>query len=110
MKIRFLVDRNVYAGDVVVQSFKAGEVAELSADSARHWLSRRIAEEVHGNAKVTHKPKPVNDPSTEAAAGESRDSGPAPQSAASEPAPVSGEKTPKKSVKSTPKAAAKSSS
>lgn len=46
MKIRFNIDRNVVAQDVVVQEFKAGQVYELSHSSARRWIKRGLATEV----------------------------------------------------------------
>lgn len=62
MKIKFLEDRTVEAQGFVEQEFKAGEVYELSASSARRWLRRNVAEEVQGavkRKKVAEKPAPT---------------------------------------------------
>lgn len=61
MKIRFNIDRNVVAQGVVVQEFKAGQVYELSASSARRWLKRGLATEVIDRqpVKATAKAKTV---------------------------------------------------
>ncbi len=45
MKIKFLVDRKVLDHNrKVVESFRAGQVKELSEASAHHWLNRNVAE------------------------------------------------------------------
>lgn len=45
MKIKFLVDRKVLDHNgKVVESFKAGQVKEMSEASMRHWLNRNVAE------------------------------------------------------------------
>jgi len=63
MKIKFNVDRNVLAQGVIAQEFKAGEVYELSASSARRWIRRGLAEEVRGSVKpAPTKSKPVAEP------------------------------------------------
>ena len=58
MKIKFMEDREVWAQDVCVQAFKAGEVYELTSSSARRWLRRGLATEVHGKPAAT-KRKPA---------------------------------------------------
>ena len=50
-KIKFLKDCEIEAQGVIVQSFKAGEIVELSMGSARRWLRRNLATEVLGKAK-----------------------------------------------------------
>lgn len=60
-KIKFLKDREVEAAGEVVASFKAGEVYELAVPSARHWISRGVAEPYVDTTPVkpkkTYKPK-----------------------------------------------------
>lgn len=56
-KVRFNIDRNVEAQGEIVQRFKAGEVYELSATSARRWIRRGVATEVQGSAKKPAAPK-----------------------------------------------------
>jgi hypothetical protein len=48
MRIKFLVNRDVVAQDVVVQSYKAGEIYEMEVPSARRWIRRQLAVEVQG--------------------------------------------------------------
>lgn len=66
MKIRFNADRTVEAQGEVVETYKAGEIYELSASSARRWLRRGLATEVQGSAKKPaapkSEPKPVEKP------------------------------------------------
>lgn len=67
MKIRFVEDRVVRAGDKIVERFKAGQVVELSDASARHWLSRNAAEIFMGGKKAAaeaeadKEPQPAGD-------------------------------------------------
>jgi hypothetical protein len=42
-KIKFTEDREVEAQGKIVKVFKAGEIYELRADSARHWIRRNAA-------------------------------------------------------------------
>jgi len=56
MKIKFLKDRAVEAQGRVVESYRAGEVYELTASSARRWLRRKVATEVQG-ATATKRPE-----------------------------------------------------
>ena len=112
MRIRFNEDRDVrdHLG-VVVQSFRAGEVVELSTASARHWLNRNAAELVRdttplGKGEVAKKP-PANPrpeeevkPATDAfdkyrekEIGPSRETGPDKPPSASPADPASSTKT-----------------
>lgn len=57
IKVRFIVDREVLDGaGNVVQHFKAGEVVNLPASSARRWVRRSIAEEVPYDTQVSVQP------------------------------------------------------
>ena len=58
MKIKFKEDREVEAQGKIVNTFKAGEIYELSASSARRWLRRGLATEVTGKAAPKRKPAP----------------------------------------------------
>jgi hypothetical protein len=49
-KIKFIEDCEVEAQGQVLQSFKAGQVVELSHASARRWIRRNKAVEVQGGA------------------------------------------------------------
>ena len=69
MKIKFLKDRAVEAQGVIVQTFKAGEVYELSASSAKRWIRRNLATEVIG--KAVPKRKPASKPAVKKAAPQS---------------------------------------
>lgn len=90
MRIRFLEDREVKDHNgLVVESFRAGEVVELSTTSARRWLKRNAAQQVADDAPIGPKEVPAPDPPLSVRTGESRDSGPEQQRYASPPAPVS---------------------
>lgn len=51
MKIKFTEDRIIEAQGEIVSHFKAGEVYELEAASAKRWLRRNVATEVQGSVK-----------------------------------------------------------
>ena len=59
-KVKFLVDRDVYAHGEIEVSYKAGEVYDLPAASADRWLRRKVAVEYvePPKPKVTIKAKP----------------------------------------------------
>lgn len=60
MKILFTKNSTVEAQGQIVQTFKAGEVYELSASSARRWIRRNAATEVQGSVKpAPTKSEPV---------------------------------------------------
>lgn len=59
MKIKFIEDCSIEAQGEIEQSFKAGEVAELSMSSARRWLRRNLATEVMAEAPKKSAPKPA---------------------------------------------------
>jgi hypothetical protein len=61
MKIRFFEAQDVYAQGKIEQQFKAGQVVELSDASARHWLSRNMAEVVGGKNAEAEAPKAPED-------------------------------------------------
>jgi hypothetical protein len=62
-KIKFLEDRTVESQGRVVNEFKAGEVYELPAPSARRWIKRNVAEPVRERApRVVEKKKPKGRP------------------------------------------------
>ena len=57
MKVTFLDAREVKDGlGVVTQSFKSGQVIELSTASARHWINRSVAIEVRDIVRVVQEP------------------------------------------------------
>ncbi len=64
MRVKFLQDRDVEAQGEVIESFKAGEVYELSASSARRWIRRELAMEVQGAAAPK---RPATKPATKKA-------------------------------------------
>ncbi len=85
--VRFLRDEEVKDHNgVVVQSFRAGEVVELSIASARRWLRRLAAEEVTGEAPMKEPDAPLSDAGGD---GSSPAAGPGEPSSASPQAPVS---------------------
>ena len=47
-KIKFIKDCSVESQGEVEQSFKAGEIVQLSVPSARRWLRRNLAVEIMG--------------------------------------------------------------
>jgi len=127
MRIQFTEDREVrnHLG-VVEQSFRAGQVVELSTASARRWLRRHAAFEVNGDTPigvhetvpevrvVVHPPEPEAKPdpfeeSRRKELGGSPESGQEPSSA-SPPAPASQSETANTSDAQEPKADAGSSS
>jgi hypothetical protein len=59
MKIKFLKDREVEADGRVVESYRTGEVYEMTAASARRWIRRLVATEVQG---VTAPKRPETKP------------------------------------------------
>jgi hypothetical protein len=59
-KIKFLIDVEIESQGEISFKAKAGEVVELSAASANHWLKRNKAA-LH----IQAKPKPVIDKPTE---------------------------------------------
>lgn len=58
IKVRFLADREVkdHNGQVIAYH-KTGQVKVFSENSARHWLSRGLAEEIEGAAQETRRGK-----------------------------------------------------
>lgn len=67
-KIRFVQDRLVkdHTG-AVIDHFKTGQVKEMGAASARHWLNRGVAVEATGTARAA-APAPAGEVRPEGAA------------------------------------------
>lgn len=58
IKVRFLAERIVRDHDnQIIDHFKPGQVKVFSENSARHWLSRGLAEEIEGAAQETRRGK-----------------------------------------------------
>lgn len=73
MRIKFIEDRDVEAQGEIVDSFKAGEIYELSASSARRWIRRKAAVEVQGSVKPARpKSRPKRKPAVKKAASEEK--------------------------------------
>lgn len=86
--VRFNQDRDVknHLG-VVIQSFRIGDVVELSEASARRWISRGIAERVmDGQAP---EPKAVDEPDGKSARPTQGDNGPSPGNGPGQPSSAS---------------------
>ena len=88
MKVLFAEDTEIrdHLGRVE-QSFRAGEVVELSTASARRWIRRNRATEFVGAPKIVLKAPPA--PPTKGGHGASPDSGKGKLPSASPPAPAS---------------------
>jgi len=68
IQIRFIRDREVRDHDQnVIQTFKAGQVKEMGAASARHWLNRGLAVEVQGKGRRASNAPPPPDARPEGA-------------------------------------------
>ena len=60
MQVKFVDAQEVRDGEgVVIQKFKAGQVAELSAASARHWINRGLALDVRAAAQEAREARKV---------------------------------------------------
>lgn len=66
-KVKFLEDRVIEAQGKIVQRFKAGEVYELRADSARRWIRRNAAVMVFDKPHDIEKLEQLAEPETKPA-------------------------------------------
>ncbi len=54
IKVKFFEAQEVEDGEgIVIESFRAGQVVELTNASARFWISRGLASDVQGAARNT---------------------------------------------------------
>ncbi len=93
MQVKFVDAQEVRDGEgVVIQKFKAGQVAELSTASARHWINRGLALDVQAAAQEVREAQKA----TAEAAAESEDPAVEAATAAEVSTPVANPTPPKR--------------